>query len=376
MADNEKQETEQEKEGIRRGWVLFYSALIEMVIIVIPSIFSRILGVSGGWARIITVGQYLAVLITGFSLIYFWWARRNLFFTFVPEGRVKIVVRGDEVRKILLRWRGHILAAEASEGEDIDVWDVIEGKPPKRFFGGLIFYGWWPLDDIYVFKFGWTNMALDGKPQVHPKKTIDYVLTKEDLYLAVVTKAEDKNLLPVDISIVLPIRVINPYKAVFVVQNWLETVMNRIISTVRNTFTEDSYKNWISLDIDLADRIINRMKDFLERECKKHYGIEVRAVEVRDIDPGEEYRKATLQKYLAEREKEAIIVRAEAEKKRIETVYETIQKYRDLGKLVQVVEALKESPKDGTKWIIPLPGMSDILSKVFSTAAVSEEKKT
>ena len=329
------------------------------------------------------------IVVVGFLLIYWWWAPNNLFWTFVPEGRAKIIVRADEVRKILIQWKGHVLAKQAMPGQDIDVWDVVEGDSPKRCFGGLRFYGWWPLDDVYVYDFSWTNIAQNGEVETHERETLDYVLLKEDIYLAVVNNAEDKELLPVDIRLVLTIRVINPYKAVFVIQNWLEAAINRIMPAVRNTFTEDTYKDWISTEIDLADRIINhkKTKEFLDEECEKGYGIEVKAIEVIEIDPGEDYRNATLAEYLAEREKAKVVIGAEAQKEkilleagaererlkkvaqgevqRIKKVYEQIKEFGELGKLLRTLEAMEKSPGEGSKWIIPLPGATDLISQVF-----------
>ena len=363
---------------MKRGWILFYSALFEVMILAVVCVVLWLVPIHMLWKALMASGGFIGMIVLGFCLIYFWWAPNNLFWTFVPEGRAKIIVRADEARKVLIQWKDHILATESSEDGSIDVGDVIEGHTPKRFFGGLRRYGKWPLDDVYVFDFSWINMAQNGKVEIHERETLDYVLLKEDVYLAVLSNAEDKELLPVDIRLVLTIRVINPYKAVFVIQNWLEAVINRILPAVRNIFTEDTYKNWISTEKDLAKRIIEheQTRDFLDKECKKGYGVEVKAIEVIDIDPGEDYRKATLAEYLAEREKAKVLIGAEAERERlkkvaqgevqrIKKVYEQIKEFGDLGKLVRTLEAMEKSPEQGSKWVIPLPGATDLISQVF-----------
>ncbi len=363
---------------MKRGWILFYSALVEVVVLSIVCAVLWSVPIHTFWKILIASGGFMGMMVLGFCLIYFWWAPNNLFWTFVPEGRAKIVVRADEVRKILIQWKGHVLAEQAMPDQGIDVWDVIEGDSPKRRFGGLRFYGCWPLDDIYVYDFSWTNVAQNGAIEAHEREALDYMLLKEDVYLAVIGKAEDKELLPVDIKLVLTMRVVNPYKAGFLIQNWLEAVINRVRPAVRDIFTEDTYKSWISTKKDLADRIINnsKVKEFLEQECRVRYGTEIRAIEIMDIDPGEDYRKATLAEYLAEREKAKVLIGAEAERERlkkvaqgeaqrIKKVYEQIKKFGDSGKLLRTLEAMEKSPGEGSKWVIPLPGATDLISQVF-----------
>lgn len=371
-----RQKEEEEKE-MSRGGILISSIFIELVVITVVCVVPWFLPIGTFWKILIISAGFSATLIMDFFLIYFWWAPNNLFWTFVPEGRAKIVVRADEVRNVLIQWRGHVLATKALPDENIDVWDIVEGDPPKRRFGGLRFYGFWPLDDIYVYDFSWTNIAQNGAIEAHERETLGYMLLKEDVYLAMVAKAEDADLLPVDIKLVLTMRVVSPYKAGFVIQNWLEAVINRIKPVVRDTFTQNSYKEWISAEKDLADIIINdpEVKHLLEEECRARYGVEVKAIEVMDIDPGEEYRADSLAEYLAKRQKARVIIEAEGERERlkkvaqgeaqrIKIVNDKIKEYGDLGKLIRTLEALEKSPGQGSKLIV-LPGVTDLISQVF-----------
>ncbi len=311
-----------------------------------------------------------ALPATSFLLVYFWWAPNNLFFTFVPEGRAKVVVRGDAFKKALLQWEGHKLAMFSSQ--DHNAGDVIEGglNLRKHFLGGLRFYGFWPIDDIYLYDFSWTNVLQDGTVQPHPKQTLDYCLVKKDVYWAKVWKAEDKKMLPLDVELVLTIRILNPYKALFRVQNWLETTINRIEPAVRNAISRKAYKTWIGGEADLADKIYKQEEvDDLLKEFRSDLGVDVRAIEVRSINPTtaevDRAREATLKKYFAEQDRERITVEAEAERRRLNAVYGTIQEFGDLGKMIRLLEALEKSPGEGSKLILPIPGMADLISQVF-----------
>lgn len=364
MATEQQERTEvKQKKPIKRGWILGISIAIEIVVIwatfyfplPLPGIL-RALGVAG-----FTIWPFIA--------IYFWWAPNNLFFTFVPEGRAKIVVRGDAFKRALFQWEDHDLARHPSDS--IELWDVVERPDQRRhFWGGLRLYGLWPLDDIYLYGFAWTNVLQDGTVQKHPKQTIDYILVKVDVYWAQVKKAEDKKMLPLDVELVLTIRVVNPYKALFRVQNWLETAINRIEPAVRDAITEDTYENWISKEKDLADRIISdRETQELLKELRSSFGVEVMAIEVRSINPTtaelDEARKATLKKYLAEKERDAIVVTADAEGKRIKTVYDMVQRYGDLGRLVRTLEAVEKSPLAASLAVQAIPGLQEVLRDVF-----------
>lgn len=354
---------------MKRGWILIFSVLLEAAAIA-GLFFLFPITIIGGIGALPFV-----FLVLPFMMIYFWWARNNLFFTFVPEGRAKIVVRGDAFKSALIQWKGHDLARRPSG--NTDTWDVIERPDqPKHFWGGLRFYGLWPLDDIYLYGFAWTNVLQDGTVQKHPKQAIDYVLVKVDVYWAQVQKAEDKKMLPLDVEMVLTMRVINPYKALFRVQNWLETVINRIEPAVRDAITGDTYERWISGEEDLADRIISdRETKKLLKELRSSFGVEVSAIEVRSINPTtaelDESRRATLKKYFAEKEKERIAVEADAEKRRLGTVYGAIQKFGDLGKLIRTLEMLEKSPGQGAKWVLGVPGLGGLLNQVFPGRDVS-----
>jgi len=243
-------------------------------------------------------------LLLAFLMVYFWWAPNNIFFTFVPEGRAKVVIRSDQFKKIIINWKDHILVTPSNKDSfsDNDPWDIVEKEPKKRWFGGLYFYGLFPLDDIYFYNFSWTNMKQNGDVEYHEPEVLDYILLKQDVYLGEIERAEDKAMLPTNIKFVVTMRVINPFKALFNVQNWLETIMNRIRAAVRNAFTENTYDKWISEDKDLADVIKEKLKSFLVEECRGNYGIEVRAIEITDINPGEQYRESTLKEFLGKTE--------------------------------------------------------------------------
>lgn len=336
----------------------------------------------------VVVGLVISLPTSLFLMIYFWWAPNNLFFTFVKEGTAKIVARGDSFEKILIQWMDYEVAKKATPV--VSKWDVIKGPSGKKFFGGLRFYGLWPLWDIFIYAFSWTNFAQSGdkagQPVAHDKVLLDFVLLKTDVYWARVEKAEDKNLLPLSVGIILTIRIINPHKALFAVQNWLETVINRIQPAVRQIITTKSFEKWIVEKADLARIIFLALQgkdgngNFdptltdLISEFRSLYGVDIQAFAVQEINPPEEQRQATLKKYLADQEAKGVVVSAraeakkiihlaEAERRRLETVFGQIQKFGDLGPALRALEAMERSQN----WVVSAPELAGILRRALGT---------
>jgi len=356
---------------MKRGWILFWSVLMELVVFVAVYSVSEFLPVSTSWKVLVIFSGIAGTIVLGFCLIYFWWAPNNLFFTFVPEGRAMAVVRGDAFKEILMQWQGHALAAATTPDGKVDIGDIIEASPRRRCFGGLRYYGFWPLDDIYLYSFGWTDILENGQVQPHDERMIDYIVLKTTLYYARVPQAEDKQKLPLDVDLVFTVRIINTYKALFRAQNWLEFLVNTMTPAVRDVLTKKTFDEWIEKKEDLGDRIWKELEEKgLIRSLRSEYGIVLLGVGVKDINPGEGFRGVTMKKVVAEKDKEATIVGAQAEKVRMETVYKVVQEFGETGKLVRALEALEKSPAQGAKWVVATPGLADLLSTAFPGRAV------
>lgn len=94
-----EEQGKEEKRPMKRGWILFWSFVLEASVIaalLLPAPFIFPWSTTAGLVFAVVDGLVAALVVLGlgFLLVYFWWAPNNLFFTFVPEGRVKIVVRG------------------------------------------------------------------------------------------------------------------------------------------------------------------------------------------------------------------------------------------------------------------------------------------
>lgn len=321
----------------------------------------------------------IGILILCPILVWFVLAPSNRFFTFVKEGTAKATVKADKFDRILLQWEGHTLDDQwnvvpiekpVKNGQEVPegTTDARVYGPPKGFrIGGLRLYGLWPVKDVYIYTFQWTGVTEDGRIDRHPKEIIDYILVRDDAYLCEVKDAEDKDLLPLTFLVVLTIRIVNPYKALFNIQNWLETILNRTRPLIRNYATTRSYQEMIANEERIGVDILKGIRDevTLGADFWDRYGVDIRKVDVIQIEPPQEYRDLTLRKYRAERERERIEIEAQAEATRIGTVYDRIRDFKELGELVRTLEAMEKSPQEGSKWVIPLPGLTDLFRTAF-----------
>lgn len=325
------------------------------------------------WTLIIVCGAIISFVIAWFVL-----AERNLYFTFVKEGTAKVVVKGDQVIKILIQWKGYTLDEDwnvVKEGVWIkDGKEVPPGTAGAKIYkekwhplGGFRYYGFWPIKDIYIYEFKIPKgESKEGEIILAEKKYLDYILLKEKVYLSEIKDAEDINKLPLKIEFLYTIRVVNPYKALFRIEDWLVAVILRCNAQARDIITRKSYEEWISEPQSMAEELKKRLEELkILKEFEQEYGILLKKVEVKSINPPPGYREATLKKYLAEREKERIETLADAEKERIKRVYETVKALGRTGELVRVCEAVERSPLAASLAVQAIPGLQEVLRGVF-----------
>ncbi len=167
---------------------------------------------------VISAAGYVLLYCLGglvFLALFVWFvlAPLNIFFTFVKEGTAKVVVRGEAVQRVFIQWEGYVLDSEG---------DVVPGQQWYPF-GGLRLFGWWPFDQIYRYKSRWTSIRADGTKQAHDD-VLRHVLLKDFVYITEVKDAEDKEMVPLTFDLLITLRVINPQKAIFRVEDWTELV--------------------------------------------------------------------------------------------------------------------------------------------------------
>jgi regulator of protease activity HflC (stomatin/prohibitin superfamily) len=325
-----------EKKAFFRG-LLFIS--VPVIIAIILVVFA---GIAGG-----IIGAII-VLVSFFLVLYFIWAPSDVFGTFPEEGYATIIVRGLGFRKAFLKIKG--------KGLDNN-WEVIDSsvstKKQKEYMGMVVFF--WPFDRLYVYKQRWIKYT-EKEKSVDKEEVLRGALLKSYVYFIGLTGAEDLNNMPIDIGMAVEMKMVNPYKALFVIQNWYRGIANFIQGEIRNEIRKYGYSDLISLKKsqnqgDSLDKIFQSHISSFYNDIKERFGIEIVNLKVVQLSPSDkEFIVASTRKTIAEFNKEATIVNADAQryKRTAETIGPVIDMLKERTGLTeaQIQEQMRDFPKE------------------------------
>ena len=321
------------------------------------------------WFWLWWVGVIYALVMI-FPVIFWGLAEDNICFTFISEGTAKIVTRSGAFRKVLLQWEGRELDGNGYVGliEKPEEGALLQKKKSfsqwlERLFGGLRFYGLWPLADMLVYEMQWWGVDGKGEIDFHEKELLDFVLVRPDLYWGEVTEAEDKNLLPLRVEFVITLQIVCPRKALLDIQNYLEAVIERLKPAIRDKVTSSSYQELIVDPTDVAKAIYDGISD-LRDEFIRDYGVKLISFDIKNIDPPKGYIEQTMVAYLAEQEAKKIERLAEARALEITLINKAVQDYGDLGLAIRTLEALEKSPLAASMIVQKVPGLEAALKSL------------
>ena len=140
--------------------------------------------------------------------------------------------------------------------------------------------------------------------------TVAYKVTTKDIILDV----QEQEVITRDNAVIVVnaiafIKVTDPVKAVYGVENYSEAIRNMIMTTLR------SIAGNMELDEALSsrDKIKAHLKAGVADEALD-WGLTVKSVEIQDIKPSESMQRAMEMQASAERERKAMVTRAEGEK--------------------------------------------------------------
>ncbi len=302
-----------------------------------------------------TVGSWLTaaltlVMLVAIGILILSLARLNIFFTIVEEGTAKAIMKMGGFHRIIIQYKGKILD---------DNGNVVDGYE-EHLFGGLRWLGIPFIYSLYKYQFRWKSLRAQSGEIIPNDKHIDYIMLKHDVYVAEIKNAECKGMIPLDITLLITARCVNPYRALFVAQDWMEMLINRSEALFRQYVSEYQFEELIKEKQKAGGRLWERMEEagFVGDEglFLKEYGIEIKGIEMRDINPAGEskkiYEENATKQWLAEKEAARIRTLAEAEKDRIKEVYGAVIELGDEGKILQYLEAVRDAGKNPGNWII------------------------
>ena len=244
-------------------------------------------------------------IVAGLSILYL-----VKCFTYVGEGTAKNVVRFGGYRKTLLAKQGYKL------NPDGDVVPLLAGEKPQyiAFLGGLRWVSPWKpfgIDKIYTRTMKYIKALPDGTFERRVDENTDFILAGTQFqYGLEFSSTEDSAKLPLSGKMTMTAMIINPYKALFLVREWFDALVGRVLPRVRQYISEHTYDKIINdpgtqLDKDVfallnePDKADPKGRSIIEI-LREEYGIALVALETINIDPPEGYREATLAKWKAQ----------------------------------------------------------------------------
>jgi regulator of protease activity HflC (stomatin/prohibitin superfamily) len=140
--------------------------------------------------------------------------------------------------------------------------------------------------------------------------TISFKVTTKDIILDV----QEQEVITRDNAVIVVnaiafIKVTDPVKAVYGVENYSEAIRNMIMTTLRSIVGEMELDHALSQ----RDMIKARLKAGVADEALD-WGLTVKSVEIQDIKPSQSMQRAMELQAAAERERKAMVTKAEGEK--------------------------------------------------------------
>lgn len=174
------------------------------------------------------------------------------------------------------------------------------------------------------------------------------------------------------VNAVIYYRISNSSKAILEVENFYHAVSQLAQTTMRNVIGEISLDDLLSKRNEVADKI----QKIIDKSTDP-WGVKVEAVELKDIILPEEMKRVIARQAEAERERRAIIIRAEGEKSASQNISEAAEMLSSTtgGLHLRTLQTLSELSSDKSNTIVfvtPLEilrafegkGVGDLLSKI------------
>ena len=341
-------------------------------------------------STVMTYSLYVLLIINIIFLPYLIreLAENNILLTFAREGEAKpIMGSGDSgFQKFLFQYRGHYLDKE---------WNVIEesgdnnNKTKNKFLSLINFFGLSGvkylgipfMQTLHTYTFRWNSLRQTADSTTQDNggiyftphdEQLQHILLQQDIYYARVEGAEDNKMVPLNLDATIKVKIVNPYKALFRVQEWLEMVWGLVIPALRRYASTQDWEILVKNRAEKGSEYYEMLKsEGTIRDIKDNYGVDIMEFQFIRISPAGEraimYEEAATKEYIATQEAKRIQILAAAEKNRIKTVYGQIEEHAELGQLIRRLEALEKAAEGQSNTILSFPDLAAISTQIADT---------
>ena len=267
-------------------------------------------------------------------------ADNGIVFTKPKEGTVQAIMNGNAFNRFVMVYSGHKFKGT---GGDDERWEIIPDTTPKKnpwnIFGWK-FVGIPFAQNVHQYKLSWREMQQDGKESKVVARTnvsTNFAFATRFPYSMVLPDGEthggDGEIIPVTLEYVAIIRITNPYKALFMNEDWpqiIESILNEIAKDYAASKTyEELIKEQTSRHKEggFSDRILCAQEaedtaghtpgdgpgpgKSIKEWVSETYGVTIENAYLLKIDPLGEYRELTQERTIS-------VVAADVRRKKVE----------------------------------------------------------
>jgi len=253
-------------------------------------------------------------------------ADRDVLVTYPMETMAKAIMLNGRIHRLVMAFRGYCFAGDLDPTlPSPEKWDVVPGNVTVGsrlpLIRGIRWVGLPPFSNVYRYRFSWASLEEQSlnedlaKKPVFSEKEIDYIFLRSDVYVTKIEKAECADNIPLDAVILIGGRIVNPYKALFGVERWLEASINVIDSRMRSFFGCKTYVELRSIAEALHSgpgateySLSIYFKEVME-QIKEKWGFEISFIQIYSVDPGsdlaDEFIRSTTLVYVAQQQRDA-----------------------------------------------------------------------
>ena len=163
-----------------------------------------------------------------------------------------------------------------------------------------------------------------------------------------------KDNIPVTINAVVYYKIISPQKAVLEVEDFFYAISQLAQTTMRNTVGERELDELLQKRGEIAEQI----KQELDKKTDK-WGIDVETLELKDVIIPKDLKRTISKAAEAEREKRAVIIKAQGDKMAADNLAEAAKKLSQTEgamhlRTLQAINDLSSDQSNTTIWMIPI----------------------
>lgn len=310
-------------------------------------------------------------------LIIYILAKLELFWVIVEEGYAIAITRNDQFHCMKMAFSGYQFKGSdaLAKGDDtIDQWEIVKDEeariqsPVEKFLGYIIpiknihWIGIPPFFKVYRYKFTWMSVKMkEGKDEAEfevREEELGSILLRSYVYGLIIKNVELLGNIPFDFRLILTIKTNNPAKALFRIQRWLDAIIERVSSEVRETFGPLDYTTQI-IGQTVAQEKLAKVIAKLEKTTKGQWGMLLTDAKIYSVDPHADFRKATTAQEIAKLEakatietslgdRDAEINRAEGTATAIKKVNDAVAQYGDQALKLEGFRTIREAKSNIT----------------------------